>query len=201
MWDQVAAFAVAARLAAAGELIAACDRFATIAETDARDWFARHGKMSCYTRRSPEAIARLRMARKVERSRTPMSLRRRVYSRDHYVCRYCGLPTIDGEVTKALAVLLGPSVVSWGGTDATRHGTALAAWTQYDHVVPMNFGGADDEVNIVTSCGGCNYGKDAYTLEELGLDDPRDRPPANLAWDGLTSLIPALRAQCRALTR
>lgn len=195
IWEQVWAFAEAARLAAAGDIHGARDRFGAIAEADAREWYVRHGKMACYTRRTSQAVARMRAARKVERSPTPMGLRRRVYARDCYVCRYCGVPTIDSEATKTLAELLGPSVVSWGGTDAARHGTALAAWTQYDHIVPTNLGGTDDETNLVTACGGCNFGKDAYSLEELGLDDPRERLPGTIDWDGLTSLIPRLLAQ------
>lgn len=195
--DDVAAFAEAAKLAAAGELDAAREGFAALREAEARNWFGRHGKMSCYTRRSSAAMMRVRTATKVVRPRSALALQRRVYVRDHYVCRYCGLPTISKEAREALHRLLGPGVVRWGGTDAERHGTALAAWTQYDHVQPIALGGADDEANLVTSCGCCNYGKDQYSLAELGLDDPRDVPPVESDWDGLVSLVPALRGQLR----
>ncbi len=34
--------------------------------------------------------------------------------------------------------------------------------------------------------------KEAFTIEELGITDPRDRPPESNGWDGLTALVPAL---------
>lgn len=47
--------------------------------------------------------------------------------------------------------------------------------------------------NLVTSCQSCNYGKYNYTLEQLGLDDPRIRPPSPFSdWTGLTEYVPLL---------
>ena len=40
--------------------------------------------------------------------------------------------------------------------------------------------------NRVTSCWGCNYGKYNALLEQMGLDDPRERPIEALTdWNGL----------------
>jgi hypothetical protein len=63
--------------------------------------------------------------------------------------------------------------------------------------MPMSLGGLDDEANLVTACACCNFGKDQYSVDELGLDDPREFPPVESTWDGLTSLIPELRALAR----
>lgn len=200
--DDVRRFADAARLAAAGDLDTARARFAQLRDADARHWYVQHAKQTYCTRRSPAAIERVTRTAKVPRPYTPVALRRQVFDRDHFVCRYCGLSTIDSRVPKILRDLLGPEVVSWGASDRLRQGTALAAWTQYDHVVPIAMHGRDEEQNLVTACACCNFGKDQYTLAELGLDDPRDRLPIADPWDGLTSLLPPLRlAQRRSYGR
>ncbi|MEL0166487.1 MAG: HNH endonuclease [Pseudomonadaceae bacterium] len=58
-------------------------------------------------------------------------------------------------------------------------------WAQYDHVVPHSHGGANDLDNLVVTCAACNFGKMEYTLDELGLIDPRTIPPIQSSWDGL----------------
>ena len=77
-------------------------------------------------------------------------------------------------------------------TNAAPQGVIHAFNIVADHVVPHNRGGRTDLENLVTSCPGCNYGKEAFTLEQLGLDDPRARPPVCSGWYGLISLIPGL---------
>ena len=62
-----------------------------------------------------------------------------------------------------------------------------------DHVVPHALAGRTAVDNVVTACGGCKYGKDDYTVEQIGIDDPRCRGPALTEWDGLRSFLPALR--------
>jgi len=47
-----------------------------------------------------------------------------------------------------------------------------------------------DVENVVVSCAPCNYGKQDYMLEELGLLDPRSRPVVRTSWDGLERLRP-----------
>ncbi|MDH2328858.1 hypothetical protein QCN27_18570, partial [Cereibacter sp. SYSU M97828] len=39
--------------------------------------------------------------------------------------------------------------------------------------------------NIVVCCALCNFGKDRFTLMQLGVEDPRPRPPLPIDWDGL----------------
>jgi len=56
-------------------------------------------------------------------------------------------------------------------------------------VLPHSCGGTNELDNLVVSCAACNYGKMSYRLEELGLSDPRDRPPVPSNWDGLERLI------------
>jgi hypothetical protein len=58
-------------------------------------------------------------------------------------------------------------------------------WAQYDHVVPHAHGGTSDLSNVVLTCAACNFGRGAYTLEDMALIDPRSHPPIETGWDGL----------------
>jgi hypothetical protein len=42
--------------------------------------------------------------------------------------------------------------------------------------------------NIVASCWSCNFGKNYFTLDELGLDFPMAKNRIE-EWDGLTGLL------------
>jgi len=117
-----------------------------------------------------------------------------LHQRDGFHCRYCGIPVIRPEVRKLASKLFGTSV-PWGSTNATQHAGFQTLWAQYDHVLPHSCGGTNDLSNLVVSCAACNYGKMSYRLEELGLSDPRDRPPIISNWDGLERLLGANRIQ------
>lgn len=56
-------------------------------------------------------------------------------------------------------------------------------------MLPHAYGGPNDLDNLVVSCAACNFGKMFYRLEELGLTDPRERPPIQPQWDGLERLL------------
>jgi 5-methylcytosine-specific restriction endonuclease McrA len=196
-WDEIAKFADAARLAARGERERARDVLRALREREVNRWYDEHGQNACYTRVRRVQHPPIPSVHGRRRPRTPDLVRRRVYDRDAYHCRYCGLPTIATEARQAFQDAVGPDVLFWGNENTTQHGIALAARTEYDHVIPIRVGGANDETNLVTACACCNYGKYKYTLEELGLDDPRNRPPVVAPWDGLTSLIPYLNAASR----
>ncbi|WP_371179699.1 HNH endonuclease [Ahrensia sp. 13_GOM-1096m] len=62
-------------------------------------------------------------------------------------------------------------------------------WLQFDHVVPHSRGRSNHQENIVVSCAPCNYGKAEYSLDELGLKDPRHTESLRTSWDGLTRLL------------
>ncbi|MSQ94102.1 MAG: HNH endonuclease, partial [Gemmataceae bacterium] len=80
-------------------------------------------------------------------------------------------------------------------TNADRHGVVLTFRANADHVIPWSLGGRTDLQNLVAACWCCNYGKSNFTLVQLGLDDPQERPATNIdTWDGLTSLLSDLRA-------
>lgn len=108
--------------------------------------------------------------------------------RDGYRCRCCGIPVIGADVRK-LAHRLYPDAVPWGRLPDEQHAAFQAMWLQFDHVVPHSHGGRSSLDNIVVTCGLCNYGKDRYTLAQLGLSDPRARDPEPCSWDGLQRLL------------
>ncbi len=58
-------------------------------------------------------------------------------------------------------------------------------------LLPHSRGGGNDLSNILITCSGCNYGRMALTLEEVGLFDPRLRPRPPTDWDGLEPLLSA----------
>jgi len=121
-----------------------------------------------------------------------------VFERDHYHCRYCGVPIVAKEPLRAFERAVGISVFRVLGTNAQQHGVIHAFKVVADHVVPHKLGGRTLPENLVTSCPGCNYGKENFTLEQLGLDNPWDRPPTTSGWDGLTPLVAGLNAHAEA---
>lgn len=129
---------------------------------------------------APELRVKSRMPSKVQMAQ--------LHARDGYHCRYCGIPVIRPEIRKR-ACQLYPDDVTWGSTNASQHAGFQTLWAQYDHVVPHAYGGTNDLDNLVVSCAACNFGKMSYRLEELGLSDPRERPPVQSQWDGLERLL------------
>ncbi len=65
-------------------------------------------------------------------------------------------------------------------------------WLQNDHIIPHSRGGHTTLDNMVITCAPCNFGRMEYTLAEVGLADPRDRPPVISDWDGLEALVAGL---------
>jgi 5-methylcytosine-specific restriction endonuclease McrA len=104
--------------------------------------------------------------------------------RDGYRCRCCGIPVISADI-RMLAHRLYSDVVPWSRDPACQHAAFACMWLQFDHVVPHSHGGCSCLENIVVTCALCNYGKDRYTLAQLGLSDPRQRQPETCSWDGL----------------
>lgn len=178
----------AVELAANGRLEDSRAIVQTLREAEARDWYVEHAQVAAnHRRRVLGGTPEKRVAS--SRSRTPVKVRRLVWSRDHYRCRYCDLPTIPPERIKSIRALVGHDILPWGGTNASRHGTLFLARAEYDHVVPVSIGGPNTVDNLVTACPSCNYGKDRWTVQELGLDDPRATEVLNCDWNGLSHFM------------
>jgi len=120
-----------------------------------------------------------------QKLRMPFSAEKsQLHLRDGYHCRFCGIPVIRKEVRQRIMKAL-PSAVPWGPRNIERHAAFQAMWAQYDHVLPHSRGGTNNLDNLVLTCGPCNFGRMNYTLEEVGLADPRLREPIRSMWDGL----------------
>jgi hypothetical protein len=111
-----------------------------------------------------------------------------LHQRDGYHCRFCGIPVIRSDIRKMVASLY-PEAVPWGRKNSEQHAAFQAMWAQYDHVLPHAKGGTNDLSNVVITCAPCNFGRMEFTLEEVGLIDPRSRSPKTTQWDGLERLL------------
>jgi len=152
------------------------------------------GKASPYIqyRRVADAPPTFALAQR-ERLRMPTSAERHaLHLRDGYHCRFCAIPLIRREVRDQFRKLY-PLAVSWGRTAKTQHAAFLTMWAQYDHILPHSRGGNNDLENLIVTCAPCNFGRMSYTLDEVGLADPRKREPVHSNWDGLERLLRPVR--------
>ncbi|PSL16782.1 5-methylcytosine-specific restriction endonuclease McrA [Marinobacterium halophilum] len=197
--DELIKFVAAVSEAANGKVSESIRLLGEVRDSDLRQWYVEHGQLSGMYRanyfdlavpKSPEVP--------LDPIRSPDRHAKEVLSRDGYRCRYCGLRVVPKNVLAAYSEAVGSEVFRVTGTNAQRHGVVLAFRANVDHVVPWNLGGRTVPENLVTACWACNYGKSGYTLEQIGLEDPRAYPPEVDNWDGLTSLRVPLRAVTRA---
>jgi hypothetical protein len=107
-----------------------------------------------------------------------------IHQRDGYNCRFCGIPVIRPEVRSRI-VSAYSAAARWGRKELDQHSAFQAMWAQYDHIVPHSKGGTNDLDNMVLACAACNFGRSSYSLEEVGVTDPRVRSPLHSDWDGL----------------
>lgn len=78
---------------------------------------------------------------------------------------------------------MGETVFPAARTNLATHGAKFVFLATFDHVLPHSLGGGTDAGNIVSSCHACNFGKDGFTLDELGLDYPAgDRFAPDQRW-------------------
>ena len=111
----------------------------------------------------------------------------KVFTRDHYVCRYCGRYTVCPPALRFIRHAfprLFPYHPRWRSKDT--HHLYYVITASCDHVTPVARDGKSDVSNLVTSCYMCNSRKSNYLLEELGWEL---KPLAQDDWDGLSHLF------------
>jgi 5-methylcytosine-specific restriction endonuclease McrA len=162
-----------------------------IRTTEITEWYIEHGQMSGRHRKlqlnipPPETIdIDLR-----DPIRSPAKLQKQVFERDSYHCRYCGGKLISQEFLITFIKRLNSPLFSRGETNLNTHGIIHLTWPVADHVIPWNKGGRTSLDNLVSSCAPCNYGKDGYTIKQLGMIDPFERPVKISDWDGFNNII------------
>jgi hypothetical protein len=116
-------------------------------------------------------------------------LARQVLQRDRYHCRYCGVPVIYVDEAQRLRTLFGAERFAMSQDNDIAHGTLRAFYNSFDHVTPRSRGGRNTADNIVTACYPCNFGKDGFTLKQLGLSSPFENPIIEDGHDGFVSLL------------
>jgi 5-methylcytosine-specific restriction endonuclease McrA len=107
-----------------------------------------------------------------------------LHQRDGFNCRFCGIPLIRKEIRERINKAY-PEALSWGSSNIDQHAAFQAMWLQYDHLLPHARGGDNSLENIVITCAPCNFGRMNWTLDEVGLIDPRTRQHVRSAWTGL----------------
>lgn len=195
--NQLDPFAESVRAAARGELDRANDILNEVRSNDLRAWYYVHARWSgtkrfeLLGRPAPVAVG------PVEGQRMPnTAVQKFILERDGYRCRYCGIGVIPKNILFDFGDILATPAFR-ASTDSDRHGAVQAFRANFDHVTPANLGGSSDAENIVTCCWSCNYGKDRFTVDQIAMDDPRDRQPERFEWRGLIDVAPELADRAR----
>ncbi len=111
-----------------------------------------------------------------------------IYRRDGWRCRFCGSRVIAKKARVVLCTLF-PSEARWGRLSSEKHCALGSLAASLDHIIPHARGGSNEEHNLVTACTSCQFGRNQWTLEEVGFTDPRQRAPIVDSWDGLMRLV------------
>ena len=192
--DQLTTFTEAVRLASAGDVLASRAQLGLIRSEDLQTWFIEHGQQSGVFRDRHFRRPKPAFTGSIDPLASPDRFAREVFTRDGYRCRYCGIRLVPKEVLMAFSKVVGRDAFRPTGTNLERHGIVLIFRANADHVVPRKLGGRTAVDNLVSACWCCNYGKSSFTLEQIGVDDPRGKPVAAAdGWDGLTSHLTGLR--------
>ncbi len=111
-----------------------------------------------------------------------------VYVRDGWRCRYCGSRVVAREARARLNKLF-PVEARWARANAGRHSGLFTLSVSLDHILPHSRGGSNLPDNLVTACTPCQFGRNQWTLEEVGFAHPRLTEPLVNDWDGLLRII------------
>lgn len=137
-------------------------------------WFCDHAQLA-YKFRTNQARHQKQLNAKTDPKRLSAADVRITNERDNYRCRYCENPVLPVEFFRKVSKLVGPELFQFKGKNAEIHGIRLVFGATADHVVPWADGGPTSPSNLVTACWPCNFGKYDFSLEELGMTDPRQR--------------------------
>jgi 5-methylcytosine-specific restriction endonuclease McrA len=185
----------AVRIFISGDKKEAVVTLRSIRERDMNEWYLNVGQWSGQMR---QGILKLKPPVKVskdKRDQTKVSTKveRQIIERDNYCCQYCGIPLIHTSEIVKLQKMFGRDQLprrkqGAGGVEA-RHGIFSLCQATFDHVEPHQIGGKNSAENLISSCFPCNFGKKDWTLEQLGLTDPRTHQIRRDGWHGLTDLF------------
>jgi HNH endonuclease len=137
-------------------------------------------------------VPRKRPSRKMSRK-----LQAEVFTRDHWLCRWCKRPVIFAPALKYLQSELeraGFSDLAYSRFAYDRRGAPLLDELSavIDHVQAFSSGGSGAAENLATACNKCNMRKssaDPSDWERKHLKPIKARHGEPTAWDGLSSLF------------
>lgn len=193
--DQIDLFESAVTDFISGKKESCLTKLKQIKNDEITQWFIEHGQMSGRHRKLNLNVKPTLTIDKSLRDpiRSPQKLQNAVFQRDGYRCRYCGNKLLSQDFIRLFIKKLDAPLFQRGQTNLTTHGIIHIAWPVADHVIPWNKGGRTNFENLVSSCATCNYGKDGYTIEQLGIQNPFNRHPILDKWQGLTDKIASLK--------
>jgi hypothetical protein len=143
-------------------------------DLEMREWFSVHAQNTGAWRSkafgipAPAPIMPLDVNTRFDKFEAPL------FARDNFRCRYCSCELLPEKEFRKVNSVLGADSLPMGNSNATRSGFYAMFVATLDHVLPWSLGGRTDETNLVTCCWSCNYGKANFTVEQLGLKDPRE---------------------------
>ena len=184
--NEILLFEKAYKLALENNIQESIELLKTIKNSKLQNWYIQHGQVSGRFRKKALQI-NIEKPKNInlDELRSPDKYRKEVFKRDNYTCQYCGGRVIPKEIFIRYEKLVGRDNFQATGTNLERHGVVLMSRANADHIIPWTHGGKTNTDNLITSCWSCNYGKSGFTLEEIGLVDPRENDYSNINWEGL----------------
>jgi hypothetical protein len=134
-------FRDAVHAAAEGATADALQILSTIRSDEMRHWFEEHREPSGRHRTIGLGVSREPVCCEVDSLRSPAKYEKAVFERDHYTCRYCGLPVVAKEVLARFEKVVGIAAFRTIGTNAQQHGVIHAFKLVADYVIPHKLGG------------------------------------------------------------
>ena len=183
-------FVSAVESAVQGSITESIKLLSTIQSQELADWFIEVGQNAGAYRMKGlgRNISKQHSGKKLK---WPENREFEVLIRDRFRCRYCQIRLVHERQFGAFEELVGNEAFPNGGTNRSRHGIRLIMRATFDHVVPVSHDSDEDKnvlENVVASCWSCNFGKSYFTVEELGLELPRESMFQD-DWDGFTTTL------------
>ena len=183
-------FVSAVESAVQGSITESKKLLSTIQSRELADWFIEVGQNAGAYRMKGlgRNISKQHSGKKLK---WPENREFEVLIRDRFRCRYCQIRLVHERQFGAFEELVGNEAFPNGGTNRSRHGIRLIMRATFDHVVPVSHDSDEDKnvlENVVASCWSCNFGKSYFTVEELGLELPRESMFQD-DWDGFTTTL------------
>jgi 5-methylcytosine-specific restriction endonuclease McrA len=198
--DAVESFTVAIQKISEGNQAESLRALAMTNSELVRRFYIDHGQQSSYfrvpNRLEIDNLQKLKVKSNKTKRMNP-KVEKEVFERDSYRCRYCELRIISKDVFSHYSQIVGPENFSVERANEKRNGLTLGLRGVADHVDAYASGGETLLENLVTSCYSCNFGKSGYTLEQIGIEDPRKRKPNNDGWMGLTEYLKILKEKSK----